>query len=182
MNLTDLASVATVLSSAAVVGSLVYLGYQIRQSTHHQRASMQQGRAARTVDLLVQTAEPEFVNALLRGRAGEAQMEPAELEQFLRIATAMFISFEDGFVLRRSGMLDATTVAGDDAALINHVLPWTGYRMAWQMLKAGMQPDFRDYVDGLIEKIPPGSSPDRTVRWKALAAGASASRDTPAHG
>jgi hypothetical protein len=58
-----------------------------------------------------------------------------ELEQFLRVTTAIFLSFEDGYVLRRSGMLDATTIAGDDAALKHHILPWPGYRTAWEMVE-----------------------------------------------
>ncbi len=170
MSLADLASIGTLLSGAAVVVLLIYLGYQIRQNTHHQRASMQQGRAARTVELLLRTSEPDAVRALLRGRAGNADIAPEELEQFLRMTTAVFISFEDGYVLRRTGMLDAATIAGDDAALAHHILPWPGYQIAWQMLKAGMQPDFQIYVDGLLRNTAAMPSTDRLTRWKALVA------------
>ena len=65
-------------------------------------------------------------------------------------------------------MLDATTIAGDDAALKHHILPWPGYRIAWEMLKSGMQPDFREYVDGLAGQTPLLSSSDRLVTWKKL--------------
>ena len=171
MTLADFASIAGIVSGTVVVVSLVYLGYQIRQNTRHQRASMQQGRAARTVDILLRTAEPDMAQAILHGRMGDAGMAPAALEQFLRASTAMFISFEDGYVLRRSGMLDAATVAGDDAALKNHILPWRGYRLAWEMLKAGMAPDFRDYVDDMLSRTPEAAPGDRLVRWKQLAAG-----------
>jgi hypothetical protein len=170
MPLSDLASIGTLISGIAVVISLIYLAFQIRQNTRHQRASMQQGRAARTVDLLLRTAEPDMARAILRGRMAEPAMEPVELEQFLRATTAVFISFEDGYVLRRSGMLDATTIAGDDAALKNHILPWPGYRIAWEMLKAGMQPDFRAYVDALAQQTPLASATDRLVTWRKLVA------------
>ncbi len=170
MPLSDLASIGSLISGIAVVISLIYLAFQIRQNTRHQRASMQQGRAARTVDLLLRTAEPDMARAILRGRMAEPAMEPAELEQFLRATTAVFISFEDGYVLRRSGMLDATTIAGDDAALKNHILPWPGYRIAWEMLKAGMQPDFRTYVDALAQHTPLASATDRLVTWRKLVA------------
>ncbi len=170
MALSDLASIGTLISGVAVVISLVYLSFQIRQNTRHQRASMQQGRAARTVDILLRTAEPDMARAILHGRMAEPAMEPAELEQFLRATTAMFISFEDGYVLRRSGMLDAATIAGDDAALKNHILPWPGYRIAWEMLKAGMQPDFRTYVDALARQTPLASATDRLATWKKLTA------------
>jgi hypothetical protein len=168
MSLSDFASIGTLVSGIAVVISLAYLALQIRQNTRHQRASMQQGRAARTVDLLLRTAEPDMARAILRGRMADPAVEAEELEQFLRATTAIFVSFEDGYVLRRSGMLDATTIAGDEAALKNHILPWPGYRIAWEMLKAGMQPDFRDYVDALARDTALASSSDRLVTWKQL--------------
>jgi hypothetical protein len=166
MSLTDLASIGTLVSGVAVVISLIYLGLQIRQNTRHQRASMQQGRSARMVDIMLRSAEPDMVQTILRGRAGDPDMSPLELETFLRATTAFFLSFEDGFVLRRSGMLDDTTIAGDDAALKNHILPWPGYRTAWDMLKSGMQPDFRDYVDSLAVQTPIRSASDRLAIWK----------------
>jgi hypothetical protein len=168
MSLNDLASIGSFVSGIAVVISLIYLSMQIRQNTRHERAAMQQGRAARTVDLLLRTAELDMVDAMMRGRAADPEIPPAELEQFLRAATAMLISFEDGYVLRQAGMLDASTIAGDDAAMKNHILPWPGYRVAWDMLKAGMQPDFRTYVDDLATSVPLISSSDRLARWRAL--------------
>ncbi len=38
MTLTDLASIGSLLSGVAVVISLAYLAFQIRQNTRHQRA------------------------------------------------------------------------------------------------------------------------------------------------
>jgi hypothetical protein len=168
MSLNDLASIGSFVSGIAVVISLIYLSIQIRQNTRHERAAMQQGRAARTVDLLLRTAELDMVDAMIRGRVADPDLPAAELEQFLRASTAMFISFEDGYVLRQAGMLDASTIAGDDAAMKNHILLWPGYRIAWDMLKAGMQPDFRAYVDTLATSVPLISASDRLVRWRTL--------------
>ncbi len=179
MSLTDLASIGSFVSGVAVVISLIYLSIQIRQNTRHERAAMQQGRAARTVDLLLRTAAPDMADAMMRGRMGDADVLPAELEQFLRASTAIFISFEDGYVLRRSGMLDSSTIAGDDAALKHHILPWPGYRVAWEMLKSGMQPDFRVYVDELAADVPPISASNRLAVWKRLIAEQRAGAATP---
>lgn len=168
MSLNDLASIGSFVSGIAVVISLIYLSMQIRQNTRHERAAMQQGRAARTVDILLRTAESEMADVVLLGRSANPDMTASELEKFLRATTAIFISFEDGYVLRRSGMLDASTIAGDDAAMKNHIFPWPGYRIAWEMLKSGMQPDFRTYVDTLATSVPLISSSDRLARWRAL--------------
>jgi hypothetical protein len=168
MSLSDLASIGGFASGVAVVISLLYLSVQIRQNTKHQRAAMQQGRAGRTVDILLSTSNVDIARAILRGRAGEIEMEAVELEQFLRVVSAMFTSFEDGYVLRQSGMLDEATVAADEAAMKNAILPWPGYRAAWDMLKMSMQPRFRDYIDSLLQVTPVIAETDRMIVWRRL--------------
>src|SRR5579859_6559562 len=58
MTLSDAASVAGIISSAAVALSLVYLALQVRQAERNQKAMMQQGRADRTTDLMMRIADP----------------------------------------------------------------------------------------------------------------------------
>jgi hypothetical protein len=45
MSLSDLASISNLVSSVAVLASLVYLAQQIRQNTKHTRTLIQQGRS-----------------------------------------------------------------------------------------------------------------------------------------
>ena len=49
MKLSDLASIGSLISSAAVLISLVYLALQIRQAERNQRALIHQGRASRMI-------------------------------------------------------------------------------------------------------------------------------------
>jgi hypothetical protein len=109
-------------------------------------------------------------------------MEPAELEQFLRFASTMFTSFEDGYVLRKSGMLDEATIAADEAALKNAILPWPGFRAAWDMLKMSMQPGFRDHVDRLLQGTPVIAETDRLTVWRRLLSDHGAAKPDPASG
>lgn len=166
MSLSNLAAIAGIVSSIAVIISLAYLGFQIRQNTLHQRASMQQGRAARNVELVSRTAETEIATAMLRGRIADAAINPVQLEQFLRIMTAIFLNFEDGYFLRRSGMLDRASIDSDEEALKGHIFAQPGYRIAWSILRSGMQPNFRGYMDQLMADTPIASSVDRLSLWR----------------
>jgi hypothetical protein len=170
MSLSDVAAVSGIVSSVAVVISLAYLGYQIRQNTLHQRASMQQGRAARNVELISRTAETDIAAAMLRGRTADPAIEPVQLEQFLRVLTAIFLNFEDGYLLRQSGMLDQASIDGDEEALRGHIFAQPGYRIAWNMLRSGMQPNFRDYMDRLMSETPIVTSADRVAIWRSQTA------------
>ena len=170
MSLSDLSSLGSFVSGIAVLVSLIYLSFQIRQNTLHQRATMQQGRAAREVDIILRTAEPALADVMMRGRMGDASLAPAELEQFLRVATAMFLNFEDGFLQAKAGMLEQRNIEGDDEALRKHIFPHLGYSTAWTMLAPGMQTEFRTHIDGLLRETPVAHVRDRIATWKALLA------------
>lgn len=60
MSLSDLANIATLLSSIAVLGSLVFLGQQVRQAARNQRAIMDRGRSVQVSDWLQFIASPDI--------------------------------------------------------------------------------------------------------------------------
>ena len=71
MSLSDLASFGSLVSSVAVLVSLVFIGLQIRQSNRNQRSLMQQGRSARNVELLARLSDPRLSDIMLRVSKGE---------------------------------------------------------------------------------------------------------------
>lgn len=50
MSLSDVASIAGVLSSLAVFASVIYLALQVRQSDRNQRTLLQQATSVRTME------------------------------------------------------------------------------------------------------------------------------------
>jgi hypothetical protein len=67
MALTDIATVAGIVSSAALTISLVYVALQVRQAEKNQRGLMQQGRANRLDMMLLQMAEPQISSIWIKG-------------------------------------------------------------------------------------------------------------------
>jgi hypothetical protein len=59
------------VASVAVVGSLIYLGLQVRSAERSQRAIMQQGRADRASIAALAIASPELARVFQRGVAGD---------------------------------------------------------------------------------------------------------------
>ena len=58
MSLSDWASIGSLVSSIAVLISLIYLALQVRQAERNQQASIRQGRATRMVDIILAAGEP----------------------------------------------------------------------------------------------------------------------------
>jgi hypothetical protein len=67
MSLEQIFYLSQTIASVAVVGSLVYLGLQVRAGDRNQRALMQQGRAARASQASLATARPELARIWRKG-------------------------------------------------------------------------------------------------------------------
>src|SRR5689334_18120021 len=127
MDLTDLASIATVISGTAVVVSLIYLALQVQQNTKHTRALIHQGRIARSVGLHLNLAEPHFADAWIV--ASGAAVTPAESlrRQFWLSGFAYELSWEDTFLQHELGLLAEEQFSDFRARLVD-ILSHRGLR------------------------------------------------------
>src|ERR1700744_1656333 len=98
MSLSDLASIASLVSTFAVLISLIYLALQVRQAERNQQASIRQGRATRSVDIILAAGEPSYAAALPKGVAGAPDITSVEFSQFAAIYGAFLASAEDTFL------------------------------------------------------------------------------------
>ena len=147
----DLASLGSLLSSVAVLVSLLFVGLQIRQSNRNQRSLMQQGRSARNVDLLSRLTDPKLSELLLRVLRGEAVTDPEYLVLYGYIAS-VYWSYEDSFLQFRSGTLDATSWASDVSTL-KRLLKNPAYRAVWHTAREAMATDYQSFLDGIIGEV-----------------------------
>jgi hypothetical protein len=157
MSLSDLASIA---SSVAVIGTLVFLALQVRQANRNQRSLMQQGRSARTVDILLRMTDQKLSETVMRALKGDPATSEAEYIVLYGFATAIFWNYEDSFMQFRSGTLDAQSWESDVTtfkALLGNPL----YRAAWRIVRGSLGDGYRQFVDGLMGDV--GSAPGRNV-------------------
>ena len=91
------------VASLAVVGSLIYLGLQVRSAERSQRAMMQQGRADRAAHGAMAIANPDLARVFQKGAAGDPTLTREEFTQWMMICRALFLSGEDSFLRITSG-------------------------------------------------------------------------------
>jgi len=147
MSLTDLTSLASLVSSVAVLVSLLFIGLQIRQSNRNQRSLMQQGRSARNVELLSRLSDPRLSDVMLRVSNGETLTDTDYFVLYGYMAS-VFWSYEDCFFQFHSGMLDAKSWASDVTTL-RRLLGNPAYRAVWRFARGGIGDEYRSFPDGL---------------------------------
>jgi hypothetical protein len=165
MSLSDLASIGSFVSGVAVVVSIAFLALQMRQGNANQKSLMQQGRSARTVDMLMRMSEPVLSQTIV-GAFNDVSDDPARVFAFYAFACACFWNYEDSFLQFRAKMLDARSWATDELTL-RGLLANPAYRAVWRMARTGMQGDYRDYLDRLMSEIRPTEPRDIAQVWRA---------------
>jgi len=171
MTLSDLASVATVLSSIAVFGSLIYVGYQTRQNTRHTRALIQLARNQQIIDMNMTVVTNPTVNEILqRGDAGDRTLTPAEVSAYVEFTMAQLAHAENSFYQHREGLIDDELNFGSEAfiRLVRAVSP--GFRATWLLVRPLYGPEFRNFIDEKIRAAAPLSAADTSVRWFSFVA------------
>ena len=166
MSLSDLAALGSFISGIAVVVTLVFLLVQTRQTVRNQRSLMQQGRTARVVDVIYRQTEPQLMDVMMRGRAGDTTLEPLQIETFLSVARASLISMEDTYLQHLLGTIDPDVWKTSTSRLAD-LLAQPGMRAAWNGYRPMFSRDFAEHCDRLIAKTPLTSPSDRAAQWKA---------------
>jgi hypothetical protein len=156
LGLSDLASVGTLLSSIAVLVSLVYLGLQMRQNAKHTRALIHQGRAQRIIDIQLGFADPAMAAAIIQGNGGEPTPDAVRKVQFDYFCWATIISMEDSFQQRSDGLLSDDQFDGLRRGLVG-AMSSPGVRAFWQATRAEDGSRFAAFVNDIIASLPPAN-------------------------
>jgi hypothetical protein len=169
MPLSDLASIGSLVSGAAVLGSLIYLALQVRQADRNQQALIRQGRITRGVDIQLARLDPAVADAALRGAHNPDEITQTELSQFLSLCRAMFNHYEDSFYQHQEGLLNeyafATVLAGARA-----LAGYPGYRAAWKStVRRAHAGPFRDFMDSIVAsaRLEPPTRVPSVDEWRA---------------
>jgi hypothetical protein len=174
MSLSDLASLGSFVSGLAVLISLIYLAIQVQQAEQNQKAQIQQGRAARLVDLQLRLADPANAEIYVRGMSGEAFEAATDLQRFRGLILASLYSMEDTFLQHKAGLLDDDHFAGFRqrvAALFASI----GFRAIWRDVRMFHGCEFREFFDELANASRDQLAASASARWReSLAAERSA--------
>lgn len=107
LSLSEWANLAEVVSAVAVVISLLYVGYQIRENTGEIRAANRQELVNRSHSASLGFATSSELAAALAKVANGDPLNATEQRQFAYVVRAVLYDSQEAYLLNREGRLDS---------------------------------------------------------------------------
>ena len=164
MSLEVLANIGEFISGVAVVLSLVYLAFQVRQNTESQRTE----NYARALDRVAVmqarlSADPDLVALVSRGVADAGALSPGQRIQFTWAFYEMFGAFEFMYHQFQAHALPAE-VWERWSATLSWWISMPGVQAWWRAKPAPFSSTFSAFVETRISTTPPDVA--AAQRWQ----------------
>jgi hypothetical protein len=176
MSLSDLASIGSFISGLAVLISLVFLyfqlrqvGLQVEQAERNQQAAIRQGRVARMVEINMASIEPSMADAFLKATSGAEDISPVQAFQFMSFYRSIFSNVEDGFYQHSEGLLNETAFSNLVVA-VKSGFSTPGQRAAWTLASQSYGREFVEFMNERMAETRAIAPPDFLARWRAAIA------------
>lgn len=150
MNTSKLADLSEIVSSVAIVATLIYLTIQVQQNTEAMQAGQRQATAALDVQYLLKfTDNPSVILARTK-----SELTNEEAVQLTYSTFAYLRMRELDWIQYNNGVLDKATWVSYQNTL-KLILSSPNTRQLWQKFgPAIVNPDFAKQVNELIEDLP----------------------------
>jgi len=163
MNWDAIGAIGESVGSIAVVITVAYLAVQIRQSSRHTKALLQQGQVGRVANELLQMANSENAETWIKGNGGEATPESVQDLKFAQLCNLVIYDMMD-FYNTHFDQLTSEEQFESACVGYSNLLRQPGFKSYWASWKASRLlacPNFIAWADALAEN----ASADSESNW-----------------
>jgi hypothetical protein len=168
MSLHELADIGQIIGGFAVVGSLIFVGLQIRQNTKSSRAATLQLNTDFWLNYMLTVADPKFRNIYAMGASGHDDLDQSQFGQFFLLCRASFMGLENQHYQYRYGLLDSGAYVGYQTTIREQVAAFPGIRAMWQLVRHAYGSHFVAFMDEQIAATDAHKSESAFQEWKIL--------------
>jgi hypothetical protein len=168
MTIVDLANIAQIVGSMAVIASLIFVGLQIRQNTKVTRATALQMNADYWLNYFTLLADKQLSEVYSKGALGRVELEGGQFGQFFFLCRATFMGCENQHHQYLSGLLDHDAYKGYEATIREQIADFPGVRAMWQLVKHTYGTEFVKFLDKQIEGTEPHARGSFQRQWRGL--------------
>ncbi|MBX7540479.1 hypothetical protein [Qipengyuania sphaerica] len=140
MNLEAVYFISQVIAAVALVGSLVFVGIQIRQVSQQQRRDVKRAREVQILEMMAQLSKPDLGPLFLRASQGDPSLSDYELARYHIVVTSIIFATRLRFEEFREGILPKPEWE-KFRANIGFWLAAPGFRAVYLVSHANMRPD-----------------------------------------
>ena len=167
MTLSDLASIGGIVSSVAVLVSLVYLAIQVQQAEKNQRAALNQGYINRVTDYLRWYAESPLNELRARVVKGDTVFTAEELQSMHLALRVTLLSAQDAYLQHKAGLADDMTFDNSMRNVRNGWLNQPVYRVLCRQQLPNIAPEFAAVLENVLRETPLAQPSDLVALFQA---------------
>ncbi|HEY1547257.1 MAG TPA: hypothetical protein VGG28_05535 [Kofleriaceae bacterium] len=149
MSLADLAAIGSFVSGIAVLASLIFIGFQLRQNPRAVRAAASQAHAQNWQQITAPVVEgADFARIWRLGLEDVERLTDDERMRFYAFAGSNLRFFEGARLQWRHGQLDDEHWYNVEKTAIDFAAS-SGFRAYWALRRHWLSPEFQEWYDGL---------------------------------
>jgi hypothetical protein len=168
MTLSDWADVGQVVGALAVVASLLFVGFQVRQNTKSNQATALQLNADYWMTYITTIADPAFSKVYATGASGRGQLDRQQFAQFFLLCRVTFMGCENQHYQYRVGLIDREAYAGYITTIREQIAAFPGIRAMWELVRHSYSRDFAAFMDEQIAAVPVHAPESAFQQWQRL--------------
>lgn len=172
MSLSDVASIGSALSGLAVLASLVFLYFQlrelnaqVRQTERNQRSLVNQGATARSIAANTWLTEPHMSAVFTKAISEPTTLSDVEVFQLSGVLRTVMIAYSDTLVQHRNGLADDITLQHAEASL-RFFLSVPGVRAMYRIFAYTYAAELQEIVARIFVETPSNPHMDMAARFR----------------
>ena len=154
MTLTELANIGEILAASGVIASLIYVGYQIRETRRAVRAATAQSRTELGVQLITTRYTSDIAELLTKSLEQPNSLSTSDRFKLKSFFTAHVRHCQNLYYQKEQGLLDeyfSHGVARITAYWVRNY-PWA--RDDWAEAQKTVPPQFKNFINTELEEHP----------------------------
>jgi len=166
MNLEQAAYVSQLISTIALVFSVVYLGRQTQLAARSNYSQMHQARSQQLHETTLMLTDPELGPLIKAGLHGDTELNDQQVLRFYFYGATQLRIQEEIFRQWREGTI-GTDRWRTTERMITGLASAPGYRSCFWMLRSGLDVDFVRLLDQKINASGPATTFDLEAEWRS---------------
>ena len=147
VNWEAISAVGEILGAIAVIGSLLFVGVQIRNNTRTTRVAATHNLTNTFLTVLrTVTADPELARIWIQQATDTSNLSADELGRLLSLNVMALKAFEDAFHHHQMGQMSDEMWDGWQTLILT-ICNYPGVRQYWEHRKGFYSRSFQEYVD-----------------------------------